>query len=67
MSRAEICAMLPDQCLSVFASTWNLGGRSPVSDLALDKWIHAHHERSSGTIDMYILSLQEVPGWDMSV
>ena len=35
---------------SVFVATWNVGGRSPPSNMNLDDWLHA-----SPAADIYVL------------
>lgn len=80
LSRAEIIQMLPDRCITVYATTWNLGaksakdtmltsktsgGRSPLSDASLDAWVHASTRPDAGKIDMYIMCMQEVSTFDM--
>lgn len=40
---------LPFVC-RIFASTWNVGGKSPSKGLDLDEWLH-----SSPPADIYIL------------
>ncbi|KAG2545298.1 hypothetical protein PVAP13_9KG423365 [Panicum virgatum] len=39
----------------VFASTWNVGGKSPPRGLNLDDWLH-----SSPPADIYVLGFQEI-------
>ncbi|XP_051152781.1 type IV inositol polyphosphate 5-phosphatase 7-like isoform X2 [Andrographis paniculata] len=43
------------QNYSVFVSTWNLGGRSPHSNMNLDDWLHL-----SPPSDIYVLGFQEI-------
>ncbi|GAA0171982.1 hypothetical protein Leryth_005792 [Lithospermum erythrorhizon] len=40
---------------SIFVSTWNVGGRSPSTNLNLDDWLH-----SSPPADIYVLGFQEI-------
>ncbi|CAO2838449.1 unnamed protein product [Amaranthus hypochondriacus] len=40
---------------SVFVATWNVGGRSPPSNMNLDDWLHA-----SPAADIYVLGFQEI-------
>ncbi|CAH9080813.1 unnamed protein product [Cuscuta europaea] len=40
---------------SVFVATWNVGGKSPSSDLILDDWLH-----SAPPADIYVLGFQEI-------
>ncbi|KAL6638026.1 hypothetical protein ACP70R_025598 [Stipagrostis hirtigluma subsp. patula] len=39
----------------IFASTWNVGGKSPPRGLNLDEWLH-----SSPPADIYVLGFQEI-------
>ncbi|OEL36309.1 Type IV inositol polyphosphate 5-phosphatase 7 [Dichanthelium oligosanthes] len=39
----------------IFASTWNVGGKSPPRGLNLDDWLH-----SSPPADIYVLGFQEI-------
>ncbi|XP_062214353.1 type I inositol polyphosphate 5-phosphatase 4-like [Phragmites australis] len=39
----------------IFASTWNVGGKSPPKGLNLDEWLH-----SSPPADIYVLGFQEI-------
>ncbi|XP_057958789.1 type IV inositol polyphosphate 5-phosphatase 7-like [Malania oleifera] len=43
------------QNYSVFVATWNVGGKSPPSNLNLDDWLHA-----SPPADIYVLGFQEI-------
>ncbi|KAM7462827.1 hypothetical protein LguiA_030948 [Lonicera macranthoides] len=43
------------QNYSIFAATWNVGGKSPSSNLNLDDWLHA-----SSPADIYVLGFQEI-------
>lgn len=43
------------QNYSVFVATWNVGGKSPSSNLNLDSWLHA-----SPPADIYVLGFQEI-------
>ncbi|XP_075477955.1 type IV inositol polyphosphate 5-phosphatase 7-like [Primulina tabacum] len=43
------------QNYSVFASTWNVGGKSPLSNMNLDNWLH-----SAPPADIYVLGFQEI-------
>ncbi|KAJ9541224.1 hypothetical protein OSB04_027730 [Centaurea solstitialis] len=43
------------QSLSVFTATWNVGGKSPSSDLNLDNLLQVHCQS-----DIYILGFQEI-------
>ncbi|XP_075473533.1 type IV inositol polyphosphate 5-phosphatase 7-like isoform X1 [Primulina tabacum] len=43
------------QNYSVFASTWNVGGKSPSSNMNLDGWLH-----SAPPADIYVLGFQEI-------
>ncbi|KVI08484.1 hypothetical protein Ccrd_013146 [Cynara cardunculus var. scolymus] len=43
------------QSLSVFTATWNVGGKSPTSDLNLDNLLQVHCQS-----DIYILGFQEI-------
>ncbi|KAK9049592.1 hypothetical protein SSX86_031439 [Deinandra increscens subsp. villosa] len=40
---------------SIFAATWNVGGKSPSSNMNLDDWLHAAPQA-----DIYVLGFQEV-------
>nr|XP_043619904.1 type IV inositol polyphosphate 5-phosphatase 6-like [Erigeron canadensis] len=40
---------------SIFAATWNVGGKSPSSNMNLDDWLHA-----APPADIYVLGFQEV-------
>ncbi|XP_031098170.1 type IV inositol polyphosphate 5-phosphatase 6-like [Ipomoea triloba] len=40
---------------SVFVATWNVGGKSPSSNLNLDDWLH-----SAPPADIYVLGFQEI-------
>ncbi|KAK9664318.1 hypothetical protein RND81_14G033100 [Saponaria officinalis] len=40
---------------SVFVATWNVGGKSPPSNMNLDDWLHA-----SPAADIYVLGFQEI-------
>ncbi|CAD5165512.1 type IV inositol polyphosphate 5-phosphatase 7-like [Musa acuminata AAA Group] len=39
----------------IFAATWNVGGKSPPSNLNLDDWLH-----TSPAADIYVLGFQEI-------
>ncbi|KZV23932.1 hypothetical protein F511_23293 [Dorcoceras hygrometricum] len=43
------------QNYSVFASTWNVGGKSPPTNMDLDDWLH-----SAPPADIYVLGFQEI-------
>ncbi|CAM8988367.1 hypothetical protein QQ045_006024 [Rhodiola kirilowii] len=43
------------QNFSIFAATWNVGGKSPHSNLNLDDWLHV-----SPPADIYVLGFQEI-------
>ncbi|KAL8240275.1 hypothetical protein R6Q59_013630 [Mikania micrantha] len=43
------------QSLRVFTATWNVGGKSPSSDLDLDNLLQVHNQS-----DLYILGFQEI-------
>ncbi|WVZ60842.1 hypothetical protein U9M48_010809 [Paspalum notatum var. saurae] len=43
------------QSYRIFASTWNVGGKSPPRGLNLDDWLH-----SSPPADIYVLGFQEI-------
>ncbi|KAA8548664.1 hypothetical protein F0562_000348 [Nyssa sinensis] len=43
------------QNYSIFVGTWNVGGKSPTSNLNLDDWLHA-----SPPADIYVLGFQEI-------
>lgn len=43
------------QNYSVFASTWNVAGKSPPSNMHLDDWLH-----SAPPADIYVLGFQEI-------
>nr|XP_043632839.1 type I inositol polyphosphate 5-phosphatase 10 [Erigeron canadensis] len=43
------------QSLSVFTATWNVGGKSPSSDLNLDNLLQIHRQS-----DIYVLGFQEI-------
>ncbi|XP_073139893.1 type IV inositol polyphosphate 5-phosphatase 7 [Henckelia pumila] len=43
------------QNYSVFASTWNVGGKSPPGNMNLDDWLH-----SAPPADIYVLGFQEI-------
>ncbi|XP_075506804.1 type IV inositol polyphosphate 5-phosphatase 7 isoform X1 [Primulina tabacum] len=43
------------QNYSVFASTWNVAGKSPPSNMNLDDWLH-----SAPPADIYVLGFQEI-------
>ncbi|XP_022857269.1 type IV inositol polyphosphate 5-phosphatase 7-like isoform X3 [Olea europaea var. sylvestris] len=43
------------QNYSLFVSTWNVGGKSPPSNMNLDDWLH-----SSPPADIYVLGFQEI-------
>ncbi|KAL8485176.1 hypothetical protein ACS0TY_027467 [Phlomoides rotata] len=43
------------QNYSLFVSTWNVGGKSPTSNLNLDDWLH-----SAPPADIYVLGFQEI-------
>ncbi|KAK4425647.1 Type IV inositol polyphosphate 5-phosphatase 7 [Sesamum alatum] len=43
------------QNYSVFVSTWNVGGKSPPSNMNLDDWLH-----SAPPADIYVLGFQEI-------
>lgn len=38
---------------SVFVATWNVGGKSPSSNLSLDDWLH-----SAPPADIYVLGYE---------
>lgn len=40
---------------SIFAATWNVGGKSPSSNMNLDDWLHA-----APPADIYVLGFQEI-------
>ncbi|GMH19996.1 hypothetical protein Nepgr_021837 [Nepenthes gracilis] len=40
---------------SIFVATWNVGGKSPISNMNLDDWLHA-----SPPADIYVLGFQEI-------
>lgn len=40
----------PSFIVSVFVATWNVGGKSPSSNLNLDDWLH-----SAPPADIYVL------------
>ncbi|KAK6130162.1 hypothetical protein DH2020_036078 [Rehmannia glutinosa] len=40
---------------SLFVSTWNVGGKSPSSNMKLDDWLH-----SAPPADIYVLGFQEI-------
>ncbi|KAL3642003.1 Type IV inositol polyphosphate 5-phosphatase 7 [Castilleja foliolosa] len=40
---------------SIFVSTWNVGGKSPHSNMNLDDWLH-----SAPPADIYVLGFQEI-------
>ncbi|KAI3509036.1 hypothetical protein L1887_24060 [Cichorium endivia] len=40
---------------SIFAATWNVGGKSPSSNMNLDDWLHA-----APPADIYVIGFQEV-------
>ena len=49
----NICFKLRPICsigYSVFVATWNVGGKSPPSNMNLDDWLHA-----SPAADIYVL------------
>ncbi|KAK6130224.1 hypothetical protein DH2020_036034 [Rehmannia glutinosa] len=43
------------QNYSLFVSTWNVGGKSPSSNMKLDDWLH-----SAPPADIYVLGFQEI-------
>ncbi|KAL0289088.1 UNVERIFIED_CONTAM: Type IV inositol polyphosphate 5-phosphatase 7 [Sesamum angustifolium] len=43
------------QNYSLFVSTWNVGGKSPNSNMNLDDWLH-----SAPPADIYVLGFQEI-------
>lgn len=43
------------QKYSIFVSTWNVGGKSPPSNMDLDNWLH-----SAPPVDIYVLGFQEI-------
>ncbi|KAK4434042.1 Type IV inositol polyphosphate 5-phosphatase 7 [Sesamum alatum] len=43
------------QNYSLFVSTWNVGGKSPNSNMKLDDWLH-----SAPPADIYVLGFQEI-------
>ncbi|KAI3469602.1 hypothetical protein Pfo_026265 [Paulownia fortunei] len=43
------------QNYSVFVSTWNVGGKSPPSNMKLEDWLH-----SAPPADIYVLGFQEI-------
>lgn len=43
------------QNYSIFVATWNVGGKSPPSNLNLDDWLH-----SASPADIYVLGFQEI-------
>lgn len=43
------------QNYSIFAATWNVGGKSPSSNMNLDDWLHA-----APPADIYVLGFQEI-------
>lgn len=43
------------QNYSIFVATWNVGGRSPPSNLSLEDWLH-----TSAPADIYVLGFQEI-------
>ncbi|XP_019168091.1 PREDICTED: type IV inositol polyphosphate 5-phosphatase 7-like isoform X1 [Ipomoea nil] len=43
------------QKYSIFVATWNVGGKSPSSNLNLDDWLH-----SAPRADIYVLGFQEI-------
>ncbi|KAL7123996.1 hypothetical protein ABFS83_14G018900 [Erythranthe nasuta] len=43
------------QNYSIFVSTWNVGGKSPQSNMNLDDWLH-----SAPPADIYVLGFQEI-------
>uniref|UniRef100_A0A804I1E1 Inositol polyphosphate-related phosphatase domain-containing protein n=1 Tax=Musa acuminata subsp. malaccensis TaxID=214687 RepID=A0A804I1E1_MUSAM len=42
-------------CDRIFVATWNVGGKSPPSNLNLDDWLH-----TSPAADIYVLGFQEI-------
>ncbi|KAL8171140.1 hypothetical protein V2J09_022944 [Rumex salicifolius] len=40
---------------SIFVATWNVGGKSPPSNMNLDEWLHG-----APTADIYVLGFQEI-------
>ncbi|KAL8222909.1 hypothetical protein R6Q57_020308 [Mikania cordata] len=43
------------QNYSIFSATWNVGGKSPSSNMNLDDWLHA-----APPADIYVLGFQEI-------
>uniref|UniRef100_A0A0D9W020 Inositol polyphosphate-related phosphatase domain-containing protein n=1 Tax=Leersia perrieri TaxID=77586 RepID=A0A0D9W020_9ORYZ len=51
----DVSRLTEVQDYRIFASTWNVGGKSPSKGLDLDEWLH-----SSPPADIYVLGFQEI-------
>ncbi|KAM0924708.1 hypothetical protein ACQ4PT_004655 [Festuca glaucescens] len=51
----DVSRLTETQDYRIFASTWNVGGKSPSRGLDLDDWLH-----SSPPADIYVLGFQEI-------
>ncbi|KAF2941773.1 type IV inositol polyphosphate 5-phosphatase 7 isoform X2 [Oryza sativa Japonica Group] len=54
-TESDVSRLTEVQDYRIFASTWNVGGKSPSKGLDLDEWLH-----SSPPADIYILGFQEI-------
>ncbi|KAL5211062.1 hypothetical protein ABZP36_006685 [Zizania latifolia] len=52
---SDVSCLTEVQDYRIFASTWNVGGKSPSKGLDLDEWL-----RSSSPADIYVLGFQEI-------
>ncbi|KAG8098518.1 hypothetical protein GUJ93_ZPchr0013g35822 [Zizania palustris] len=52
---SDVSRVTEVQDYRIFASTWNVGGKSPPKGLDLDEWL-----RSSPPADIYVLGFQEI-------
>ncbi|KAK6913970.1 hypothetical protein RJ641_021291 [Dillenia turbinata] len=50
----DLFLLIPSRC-SIFVATWNVGGKSPPSNMNLDDWLHV-----SPLADIYVLGFQEI-------
>ncbi|XP_040378043.1 type IV inositol polyphosphate 5-phosphatase 7-like isoform X2 [Oryza brachyantha] len=54
-TESDVSRLTEVQDYRIFASTWNVGGKSPSRGLDLDEWLH-----SSPPADIYVLGFQEI-------
>uniref|UniRef100_A0A0D9ZEA8 Inositol polyphosphate-related phosphatase domain-containing protein n=1 Tax=Oryza glumipatula TaxID=40148 RepID=A0A0D9ZEA8_9ORYZ len=54
-TESDVSRLTEVQDYRIFASTWNVGGKSPSKGLDLDEWLH-----SSPPADIYVLGFQEI-------